>query len=100
MPHLGPGAINRAWDGLDEGLIESNDHKRHVLVPDHLCRCFVAEGRAAAGGSNLARNARPGGKAFGLAVRKGVKIAFGTDAGGFPWTEMRRKSSVLWSGME
>jgi len=44
-------------------------------------------------------NARPGTKAFGLAVRKGVKIAFGTDAA-IPWTEMRRKSSVLWSGME
>jgi imidazolonepropionase-like amidohydrolase len=30
-------------------------------------------------------------KAFGLAVRKGVKIAFGTDAGGFPWTENAAK---------
>jgi imidazolonepropionase-like amidohydrolase len=30
-------------------------------------------------------------KAFGVAVRKGVKIAFGTDAGGFAWTENAAK---------
>ena len=27
-------------------------------------------------------------RAFGRAVRKGVKIALGTDVGGFPWTEL------------
>ena len=31
------------------------------------------------------------GKAFGLAVKKGVKIAFGTDAGGYAWTENQAK---------
>jgi imidazolonepropionase-like amidohydrolase len=30
-------------------------------------------------------------KAFGLAVRKGVKIAYGTDAGGYAWTENQAK---------
>ena len=29
-------------------------------------------------------------RAFGRAVRKGVKIALGTDAGGFPWTEINQ----------
>lgn len=29
-------------------------------------------------------------RAFGRAVRKGVKIAMGTDAGGFPWTEINQ----------
>jgi imidazolonepropionase-like amidohydrolase len=29
-------------------------------------------------------------RAFGRAVRKGVKIAFGTDVGGFPWTEINQ----------
>jgi imidazolonepropionase-like amidohydrolase len=30
-------------------------------------------------------------KAFGLAVRKGVRISFGTDVGGFAWTENQAK---------
>lgn len=30
-------------------------------------------------------------KAFGQAVRKGVKIAYGTDAGGYAWTENQAK---------
>jgi imidazolonepropionase-like amidohydrolase len=30
-------------------------------------------------------------KAFGLAVKKGVKIAYGTDAGGYAWTENQAK---------
>jgi imidazolonepropionase-like amidohydrolase len=29
-------------------------------------------------------------RAFGRAVRKGVKIALGTDVGGFPWTEINQ----------
>jgi imidazolonepropionase-like amidohydrolase len=29
-------------------------------------------------------------RAFGRAVRKGVKIAMGTDVGGFPWTEINQ----------
>jgi imidazolonepropionase-like amidohydrolase len=30
-------------------------------------------------------------KAFGQAVRKGVRIAYGTDAGGYAWTENQAK---------
>ena len=30
-------------------------------------------------------------EAFGKALRKGVRIAFGTDVGGFPWTENQAK---------
>jgi len=29
-------------------------------------------------------------KAFGRALRRGVKIAMGTDVGGFPWTEINQ----------
>ena len=36
-------------------------------------------------------HARPRAKAFGTAVRKGVKIAYGTDAGGYAWTENQAK---------
>jgi len=34
-------------------------------------------------------------KAFNLAVRKGVKIAYGTDAGGYAWTENQAKEFSL-----
>jgi imidazolonepropionase-like amidohydrolase len=52
---------------------------------------YVAEGRAATG--------NPANKAllevqplvFGKALRAGVRIAFGTDVGGFPWTENQAK---------
>jgi len=37
---------------------------------------------------------------FTKAVRAGVKMAFGTDAGGFARTELTRGSSHSWSGME
>ncbi len=30
-------------------------------------------------------------EAFGLAVKKGAKIAYGTDAGGYAWTENQAK---------
>jgi imidazolonepropionase-like amidohydrolase len=51
----------------------------------------VAEGRAAAGASIWLAMRDLEAKAFGVALRKGVKIAFGTDAGGFAWTENAAK---------
>jgi imidazolonepropionase-like amidohydrolase len=33
-------------------------------------------------------------RAFGRAVRKGVKIAMGTDVGGFPWTEINQAKEL------
>jgi imidazolonepropionase-like amidohydrolase len=40
-------------------------------------------------------------KAFGLAIRKGAKIAYGMDAGGYAWTENQAKefSYLLRYGM-
>jgi imidazolonepropionase-like amidohydrolase len=46
---------------------------------------YVAEGRAAAGAPIWLAMRDLEAKAFGVAVRKGVKIAFGTDVGGFSW---------------
>jgi imidazolonepropionase-like amidohydrolase len=46
---------------------------------------YVAEGRAAAGAPIWLTMRDLEAKAFGVAVRKGVKIAFGTDVGGFAW---------------
>ncbi|MGH2566989.1 MAG: amidohydrolase family protein, partial [Bacteroidota bacterium] len=56
----------------------------HVLV-------YVAEGRAAAGNpmNKLMLEQLPA--VFNKAVKAGVKIAFGTDAGGFAWTDNQAK---------
>jgi imidazolonepropionase-like amidohydrolase len=52
---------------------------------------YVAEGRAATGAPIWLQMRDLEAKAFGVALRKGVQIAFGTDAGGFAWTENAAK---------
>ena len=48
---------------------------------------YVAEGRAKAGAPIWVTMVDLHKQAFAKAVRKGVKIAYGTDAGGYAWTE-------------
>ncbi|HEV7843608.1 MAG TPA: amidohydrolase family protein, partial [Pyrinomonadaceae bacterium] len=48
-------------------------------------------GRAAAGAPIWLTMRDLEAKAFGIALRKGVKIAYGTDAGGYAWTENQAK---------
>jgi imidazolonepropionase-like amidohydrolase len=76
---------------LDEGLIDRLVKQGAYWCPTIYVGVYVAEGRAAAG--NQISLIMPGleAKAFNLAVRKGAKIVFGTDAGGFPWTENEAK---------
>src|SRR5207245_3591947 len=52
---------------------------------------YVAEGRAAAGTPIWKDMVELEAKAFAKAVKKGVKISFGTDVGGFAWTENEAK---------
>ena len=61
---------------------------------------YVAEGRAAAGAPIWLTMRDLEAKSFPLAVRKGVKIAYGTDAGGYAWTENQAKELIhgaLWN---
>ena len=51
----------------------------------------MAEGRAAGGNPVWKEMVDLERKAFGLAVRKGARIAYGTDAGGYSWTENQAK---------
>jgi imidazolonepropionase-like amidohydrolase len=74
-------------DGLDEGLMDRMIKQGTYWCPTIYVGVFVAEGRAAAGAPIWPVMRDLEAKAFGIATRKGVKIAFGTDAGGFPWTE-------------
>jgi imidazolonepropionase-like amidohydrolase len=78
-------------DGLDEELMDRMIRQGTYWCPTIYVGVFVAEGRAAEGRPIWITMRDLEAKAFGLAVRKGVRIAFGTDVGGFPWTENAAK---------
>jgi imidazolonepropionase-like amidohydrolase len=71
--------------GLDEELMDRMVRQGTYWCPTIYVGVYVAEGRAAAGAPIWLTMRDLEAKAFGLAVRKGVKIAFGTDVGGFSW---------------
>ena len=77
--------------GLDEGLMERMVKQGVYWCPTIYVGVYVAEGRAAAGAPIWLMMRDLEAKAFPLAVRKGVKIAYGTDAGGYAWTENQAK---------
>src|SRR5438552_14472585 len=74
-------------DGLDESLMDRMIQRGVYWCPTIYVGVYVAEGRAQAGNPIWLRMVDLERVAFGKALRKGVKIALGTDAGGFPWTE-------------
>ena len=77
--------------GLDEGLMERMVKQGVYWCPTIYVGVYVAEGRAAAGAPIWLTMRDMEAKAFPVAVRKGVKIAYGTDAGGYAWTENQAK---------
>jgi imidazolonepropionase-like amidohydrolase len=74
-------------DGLDDESIDLIVQKGVYWCPTIYIGASLAESRAAAGGPVWKTMVELKRKAFGIALRKGVKIVFGTDAGGFVWTE-------------
>jgi imidazolonepropionase-like amidohydrolase len=78
-------------DGLDDELIEEIVRRGIRWCPTIYVGVYVAEGRAAAGAPIWRTMIDLEARAFNKAVKKGVKIVFGTDAGGFPWTENEAK---------
>ena len=77
--------------GLDEEMMDRMVRQGTYWCPTIYVGVYVAEGRAAAGAPIWLAMRDLEAKAFGLAVRKGVKIAYGTDAGGYAWTENQAK---------
>jgi imidazolonepropionase-like amidohydrolase len=77
--------------GLDEGLMERMIKQGTWWCPTIYVNIYVAEGRARAGNPIYLTMRGLEEKAFGIALRKGVKIVFGTDAGGFAWTANEAK---------
>jgi imidazolonepropionase-like amidohydrolase len=74
-------------DGLDDALLDEMARRGIYWVPTIYVGVYVAEGRAAAGAPIWKTMVDLERQAFGKALRKGVKIAYGTDAGGYAWTE-------------
>ena len=73
--------------GLDDALAELMAKRGVYWCPTLFVGTYVAEGRAAAGAPIWKEMVGFARDAFGRGLRKGVKIAYGTDAGGYPWTE-------------
>lgn len=89
-----PGIENALAAGVDsiEHGIAIPDDLLDVMVRNGVYLCptltvteFVAPGRAAEGRAIWAKIPEFHRDSFARALKKGVKIAFGTDVGGFPW---------------
>lgn len=73
-------------DGLTEALMDEMARKGVYWVPTLTVGLYVAPGR----GGNWQKMADLQRENFAKAVKKGVKIALGTDAGGFDWKKVNQ----------
>ena len=73
-------------DGLTDALIDELARKGVYWVPTITVGAYVAPGR----GGNWIKMVDLEKAAFQKAVKRGVKIALGTDAGGFDWREINQ----------
>ena len=71
-------------DGLTEAQMEEMARRGIYWVPTVMVGAYVATGRA----GNWPKMVETEKAAFALALKKGVKIVLGTDAGGFDWREL------------
>ena len=89
-------ALNAGVDSIEHGvaipddLIDMMVAKGVYLCPTLTVTEYVAPGRTAAGGVIWGKMPAFHHDSFQRALRKGVKIAFGTDAGGFDWTALNQ----------
>jgi len=82
-------------DGLDDETIAMMVKQGVYWCPTMYVGVYVAEGRAAAGNPIWKQMIEIEKRAVGKGVKAGAKIAFGTDVGGFPWTENQAKEFKL-----
>ncbi len=71
-------------DGLTDALMDEMEKKGTVWVPTVMVGAYVAPGR----GGNWIKMVETEKIAFQKALKRQVKIAFGTDAGGSDWREL------------
>jgi len=90
-------ALAAGVDSVEHGVALDDESVRAMVskgvwyVPTLAVTEFVAPGRAAAGSAIWKEIPRFHRESFKKALAAGVKIAFGTDAGGFPWTEKQAR---------
>jgi imidazolonepropionase-like amidohydrolase len=73
-------------DGLTEAEMEEMARRGIYWVPTIMVGAYVAPGRA----GNWTKMVETERAAFQLALKKGVKIVLGTDAGGFDWRQLNQ----------
>src|SRR5260370_31330651 len=78
-------------DGLDDEMIDIMVRNGVYWCPTIYVGVYVADGRAAAGAPIWLQMRDLAAAAFSKAVKKGARISFGTDVGGFAWTENQAK---------
>ena len=74
-------------DGLNDDLLEKMAKRGVYWCPTIYVGVWVAKGRAETGAPISLEMEKLVPIAFQKALQKHVKISFGTDVGGFPWTE-------------
>jgi imidazolonepropionase-like amidohydrolase len=77
--------------GMDDECIKLMVEKGVFWCPTIYVNEWVADGRAAAGSTMNKTFTQTLPATFNKALKAGVKIAFGTDVGGFDWTENEAK---------
>ena len=77
--------------GMDDECIKVMVQKGIYWCPTIYVEIWVAEGRAAEGNTSFKMMLDELPERFNKALKAGVKIAFGTDVGGFDWTENEAK---------
>ena len=82
-PRAGVDSIEHG-DGLTDALMDEMEKKGTVWVPTVMVGVYVAPGR----GGNWVKMVEAEKIAFQKALKRHVKIAFGTDAGGSDWREL------------
>jgi len=78
-------------DGLDDEMMDLVIRRGVYWCPTIYVGVYVAEGRAEAGAPIWIKMRDMVAATFAKAVKKGVRISFGTDVGGFAWTENQAK---------
>jgi len=88
-------------DGFDDELIAMAKEKGVYWCPTLFITAYVAEGRAAEGRPIYKQMIDYQRQGFAKGVRAGVKIALGTDVGGFPWevNEAKEFGAMVNDGM-
>ncbi|HSP33846.1 MAG TPA: amidohydrolase family protein [Thermoanaerobaculia bacterium] len=86
-------ALNAGIETIEHGIAIPDDLLDRMKAQGvYLCPTLTVTDYVAAGRGGVWAAAIPQSHhdSFARAVRKGVKVAFGTDVGGFPWTELNQ----------